>query len=185
MARRESSSPRRLTRSSSRDNDDSASTAIGRAFPPPDPRSSLRGGRPGRAVRQRAYDILGFAALGIGAASDSTFYAAGSGAAVQFRKLVLLGRIASVGPKKENRMEDLGLLAGIGTRPGRVHVAVAAGLGVAHNSRDTSALAVPLEAQVTWRFSHVVGLGLRGFLSVNRIATFGGLTLHVQVGRLR
>ena len=127
----------------------------------------------------------GFAALGIGAASDSTFYAAGSGAAVQFRKLVLLGRIASVGPKKENRMEDLGLLAGIGTRPGRVHVAVAAGLGVAHNSRDTSALALPLEAQVTWRFSHVVGLGLRGFLSVNRIATFGGLTLHVQVGRLR
>lgn len=93
---------------------------------------------PSANVRSTAW---GFAALGIGAASDSTFYAAGIGAAVQFRKLVLLGRIASVGPKQENRMEDLGFL--------------------------------------------VVGLGVRGFLSLNRIATFGGLTLHVQVGRLR
>ncbi len=52
----------------------------------------------------------GFVALGIGAAADSSFYAAGVGGAWQRRSLVLMGRIASVGPEKENRMEDLGLL---------------------------------------------------------------------------
>jgi hypothetical protein len=127
----------------------------------------------------------GFVALGIGGANDSTFYAAGVGAAWQRRSLVLMGRIASVGPEKENRMEDLGLLAGVGTQRGRFHYLAAAGLGVARNRQDSTALALPIEAQATWRFSGFAGLGLRGFLSLNKVSTFGGLTIVAEVGRLR
>ncbi len=127
----------------------------------------------------------GFVALGIGGASDSTFYAAGVGAAWQRRNLVLMGRIASVGPEKENRMEDLGLLAGVGTQRGRFHYLAAAGLGVARNRQDSTALALPIEAQATWRFSGFAGIGLRGFLSLNKVSSFGGLTIMAEVGRLR
>jgi len=127
----------------------------------------------------------GFVALGIGGARDSTFYAAGVGAAWQRRSLVLMGRIASVGPEKENRMEDLGLLAGVGTQRGRFHYLAAAGLGVARNRQDSTALALPIEAQATWRFSGFAGIGLRGFLSLNKVSSFGGLTIMAEVGRLR
>lgn len=129
----------------------------------------------------------GFAALGIGAtaAADSTFYASGLGASLQRGKLVLMARIAAVGPERENRMEDLGLLAGVASPPARFHYLVAAGLGVARNAADTTALALPVEAQATWRLSRLVGVGVRGFLSLNRVATFGGITLMAQVGRLR
>jgi hypothetical protein len=127
----------------------------------------------------------GFVALGVGAVGDSSFYAAGVGAAWQRRNLVLMSRIASVGPEKENRMEDLGLLAGVGTQRGRFHYLAAAGLGVARTSQDSTALALPIEAHATWRFSRVAGIGLRGFLSLNKLATFGGLTVMAQVGRLR
>ena len=127
----------------------------------------------------------GFVALGIGAAADSSFYAAGVGAAWQRRSLVLMARIASVGPEKENRMEDLGLLAGVGTQRGRFHYLAAAGLGVARDRHDSTALAVPIEAQATWRFSGFAGIGLRGFLSLNKVSSFGGLTVMAQVGRLR
>jgi len=82
-------------------------------------------------------------------------------------------------------MEDVGLLAGVGTQPGRFHFLAAAGLAAARNRRDSTALALPVEAHATWRFSRVAGIGLRGFLSLNKLSTFGGLTVMVQVGRLR
>ncbi len=58
-------------------------------------------------------------------------------------------------------------------------------LAAARNTRDSTALALPVEAQATWRFSRFAGIGLRGFLSLNKLSTFGGLTMMAQVGRLR
>lgn len=128
----------------------------------------------------------GFGALGIGGARDSTFFAAGVGAAFQRRKLVLMGRIAAVGPERQNRVEDFGLLAGLGTRPGRpLHFLVAAGLATVHDYRDSSALALPVEVHATWRFSRFAGVGVRGFLSINKLSDFGGLTVAVHAGRLQ
>ena len=127
----------------------------------------------------------GFAALGIGGAADSAFYAAGVGAAWQHRKLILMARIASVGPEEENRMSDAGLLVGIGTQGGRFHYLAAAGLATARSSQDSTALALPVEAHATWRFSKWGGIGLRGFLSINKLSTFGGLTVVTELGRLR
>jgi len=75
--------------------------------------SPLLGGAQENPAESPRTAFWGFAALGIGATdADSTFDAAGIGAAVQVRRLVFLGRIASVGPEKENRMEDFGLLLG-------------------------------------------------------------------------
>lgn len=127
----------------------------------------------------------GFVGLGIGAAADSTFYAAGVGAGLQRRSLILMGRIASVGPEKTNRIQDAGLLVGFGTQRGRFHYLAAAGLAAARNGQDSTALALPVEAQATWRLSRVVGIGLRAFLSINKLSSFGGLTVGAQLGRLR
>jgi len=127
----------------------------------------------------------GFAALGAGATdTDSSFYAAGIGAALQRGRLVLMARIASVGPEDTNRLEDFGALVGLGTRPGRWHAMVAAGVGGVRQSDNGTAAALPVEAQLTWRFTRVVGIGLRGFLSFNRFTDFGGLTVAAQIGRL-
>ena len=147
-------------------------------------------GVPNGGVAQRSdpsarHTFWGFVGLGIGAAADSSFYAAGVGAALQRHSLILMGRIASVGPEKENRMQDAGVLVGVGTRPGRFHYLAAAGLAVAKNNHDSTAVAVPVEGQATWRFSRFAGIGLRGFLSLNKLSSFGGLTVMAQVGRLQ
>jgi hypothetical protein len=139
------------------------------------------------AAAQAHPTYWGFVGLGVGQTDrDSTFYAAGVGAGLQRRNLIFMARIASVGPEKQNRMEDLGVLVGVATKSGRpLHFLVAAGIGTAHDPQSISAIALPVEAQATWRFSRWGGVGVRGFLSVNKLSNFGGLTLHAQVGRLR
>lgn len=125
----------------------------------------------------------GFVALGT---ASTCLCAVGVGAAWQRRSLVVLGRIAGYGTGSDANVEDLGLLAGIGTKRARVHYLAAAGLGAARDpGGDNTALAVPLEAQATWRFSGFAGIGLRGYLSLNKLSTFGGLTVMAEVGRLR
>lgn len=61
---------------------------------------------------------------------------------------------------------------------------MAAGLGAVETPDGVRGLGVPLEAQLFWRFSTVVGLGLYGFGNLNSEAAFGGATLALQVGRL-
>ena len=46
-------------------------------------------------------------------------------------------------------------------------------------------LGLPLETQVFWRPSTVIGLGLYGFADINHLRSFGGVTFGIQLGRLR
>jgi hypothetical protein len=43
----------------------------------------------------------------------------------------------------------------------------------------------PLEAQVTWLPAEFFGIGLYGFADLNQTRSFAGLTLSVQLGKLR
>lgn len=43
----------------------------------------------------------------------------------------------------------------------------------------------PLEAHVTWLPAEAFGIGLYGFADVNRIRSFAGVTLSIQLGKLR
>jgi hypothetical protein len=125
-------------------------------------------------------------AAGAAGAADSGFYASAISAAVQVRQIVFMGRVASIGTKKgNNRMEEAGLLVGVASPPAVFHGAVAAGLGVAKDSRDSSVIALPIEAQLSWRPIPWAGLGARVFANLNGLTNFGGVTLALQLGRLR
>jgi hypothetical protein len=81
---------------------------------------------------------------------------------------------------------DVGLLVGVATPPARRwHAGLAAGVGAAQAPDGTHGVGLPLEAQVSWRFSKIVGLGLYGFGDLNGAADFGGVTLALHVGRFR
>ncbi len=134
----------------------------------------------------QATAVWGFGALGVGATgTDSTFYAAGIGVGLQRGRVVALGRIAGVGPGKASHYEDAGFLVGLGGGRGRFHALAAAGFGLARNADKATSLAIPVEVQATWRTLPWLGLGVRGFLSINNLSTFGGLSLVAEMGRLR
>ena len=137
---------------------------------------------------QRRPTFWGQVALGAAGAAgtaDSGFYASAISAAVQVRQFVFMGRVASIGTPDGHRMDEAGLLAGIASPPAVFHGAVAAGIGVASDPRDSSVIALPIEAQLSWRPIPWAGLGARVFANVNGITNFGGLTVVLQLGRLR
>lgn len=90
---------------------------------------------------------------------------------------------------------DVALLYGRATRaPKRYQASVALGLAVADGCTGSglggcrnlpSVFGFPLETQVFWRPSKVFGLGLYGFADINHSQSFAGVTLGIQLGRLR
>jgi hypothetical protein len=60
------------------------------------------------------------------------------------------------------------------------------GGGVFSNCADISpVIGLPLELQAFWRPGGLVGLGLYGFANLNQAQSFAGVTLSLQLGRLR
>lgn len=168
-------------------------------------------------IRRSAF-LLGLAALpGIAAAQNPrpappfTFWlsvaplspgrALGTAALVaQYRWLVFSGRLALWDDPCDASdcwpNGDVGVLAGYGARAGgRWHFY--GGAGVASGFDDNSSfLAIPLQAEVTWRPLRFLGVGVMGFGSLavagpargTRNAesrSFGGVSLAVQLGKLR
>jgi len=137
------------------------------------------------ATRDRA-TYWGFLALGAAGAADSGFYASAIGGAWQRRHLILMGRVSSAATKKRvNRIEDVGVLAGVATSPGPLHASIAAGLSSVRDLRDSTDLGLPIEAAATWRFARWGGLGVRVFSVSNKLVNYGGLTLALEIGRLK
>lgn len=127
----------------------------------------------------------GQVALGAAGAADSGFYAASVGVGLQARHVLLLGRAGSIGTPKRKRMEEAGVMIGLATLPGVIHIGGGVGLGVADDKRGQSELALPMEVQATWRFSRHAGVGARLFANINKALNFGGVTVAFQAGRLR
>ena len=122
--------------------------------------------------------------------------------AYQFGRTVLAVRSALTGDILETLFastgdvigtEDFGVLAGRGTAPGSIHASAAVGLGIARVRRaigsgddaTTAYFGVPLEAQLFWRPARVFGLGLYGYGNLNGGQSFWGVSVSVQLGRLR
>lgn len=127
----------------------------------------------------------GFIALGPGGAADSGFYATGIGGGIQRGRKLYMARVASLDTPNRKRIQDAGILVGVARRPHRLHTGFAAGIGVATDSRDSTALAMPIESHVTWIITPRVAVGGRVFGSVNRLTNFSGLSVTLQLGRLR
>jgi hypothetical protein len=86
-------------------------------------------------------------------------------------------------------LADWALLAGIGSPPSTRHMYAAAGIGVAEIGRqgvpERHRLSLPLEAGASWRPLPVLGLGAVVFANLNSDATFGGVVVTLQAGKLR
>lgn len=118
----------------------------------------------------------------------------------QHRWLVLSGRLALWDDPCDASdcwpNGDIGMLAGYGAKAGgRWHVYGAAGLSSGFDD-NASFLAIPLQAEVTWRPLKFIGVGVMGFASigVGKAAqvmpyadsrSFGGVSLAVQLGKVR
>ncbi|MGH7671686.1 MAG: hypothetical protein ACREMC_02215 [Gemmatimonadales bacterium] len=112
------------------------------------------------------------------------------------RSTVALGDIVEVlfaNPGDIIGTEDFGLLFGRASAPGSIHASAAAGVGIARlqraagsgNESTSEHFGVPLEAQLFWRPTRVFGVGLYGYGNLNNEQSFWGLSVSVQLGRLR
>lgn len=135
--------------------------------------------------------------LGAGLGLGSEDFGAQLNASYQSGANLLSLRIASTAGLFEDEITDYGLLYGRATRAAGERYQLGAALGVAvvdgcrgggvfSGCQDVSAvIGLPLELQAFWRPGKTVGLGLYGFANLNRSRSFAGLTLSLQVGRLR
>ena len=134
--------------------------------------------------------LWGTIALGQAGITDSGMIHSSIGLSAQRGHLLVTGRIAAnqQGQKGNyrTRIQDVGILAGYATTPpAQMHFSIAGGLAVVHDIKDRSTVGFPIEAQATWRFLPAVGLGLRVFGVPNELSNYGGISLALEVGRLR
>ena len=92
---------------------------------------------------------------------------------------------------------DYAVLYGRATRPAgkRFHTSGSLGVALVEGCRSngflggchdiSTVVGLPLELQAFWRPGSLVGLGLYGFANFNAVRSFAGLTLGLQLGRLR
>lgn len=135
--------------------------------------------------------------LGLGGGGGSEGIAANMNASYQFGGSVMSLRTAATSGLYEDGLWDYALLYGRGTRPSESRYHAGAAVGVAlvdgctggsvfSSCRDISAVVgLPIEVQAFWRPGSLVGLGLYGFANFNGARSFAGLTLGLQLGRLR
>jgi hypothetical protein len=110
--------------------------------------------------------------------------------------LLSLRTAITVGPFDDG-FNDYALLYGRATRPAhsRYHVSAAAGIALVNGCNSDGFLGgceekptvvgLPVEFQAFWRPGKLVGVGLYGFANLNQTRSFAGVTLGLQIGRLR
>jgi hypothetical protein len=133
--------------------------------------------------------------IGGGLGAGSRDFAGHFNVAYQTGANLLSLRAATTAGIFDDGFGDVALLYGRATRaPERYQGSVALGLAVADGCPSSglggchnrpSVIGLPLETQVFWRPSRVFGLGLYGFADINHSQSFVGVTLGIQLGRLR
>jgi hypothetical protein len=135
--------------------------------------------------------------VGAGLGAGSEDFAGSLNASYQFGANVVSLRTAATAGLFDQGFNDYALLYGRGTRPAgeRYHASVGAGLSLVDGCQGGSVFSdcrsvqtvvgFPIELQFFWRPGSVVGLGLYGFANLNRSRSFAGVTLGLQLGRLR
>lgn len=83
------------------------------------------------------------------------------------------------------RYHDVGLLYGRAVRWSEGVAALSAGLAVARGDLDGTRPSLPVAARTSWHFSPALGIGVYGFLNLNREQPFGGAALTLELGVLR
>lgn len=134
--------------------------------------------------------------LGAGLGVGSEDFAAQLNGSYQFGGNLLSLRASATAGLFDDGFGDYALMYGRATSPTgkRYHASAALGLGIVHGCRGgglggcrdvSNAVGLPIEVQLFWRPGSRMGLGLYGFANFNDEQSFGGLTLSLQLGRLR
>ncbi len=146
--------------------------------------------------------------LGTGASADSNSpWAQGSSnsesdmagsinATAQFGKHAFSLRFVTGQALFEESFWDLGVLYGLATKPSVFHFSGGIGISLVGGTsgenffffstkKVSTTLGLPLEIQLSWRPLRFLGLCAYGFANLNKHHTFGGVTLCVQLGKLR
>ena len=134
--------------------------------------------------------------VGVGLGAGSEDFAGSLNGSYQFGGNLLSLRASVTAGVFDDGVGDYALLYGRATSPTaqHYHASVALGLGIVHGCRGgglggcqdlPNTVGVPIELQLFWRPGSLIGLGLYGFANFNDEQSFGGLTLGLQLGRLR
>ena len=106
-------------------------------------------------------------------------------------------RLTSVGVLFDRTLNDYGLLYGYTLTSSALFTSIGAGLavmsgtkyaGLFSNEKNKSigpTIGLPLEAELFWHPVNPLGLGLYLFADINPEKTFEGVTLSIQIGKLR
>lgn len=133
--------------------------------------------------------------IGAGVGAGSNDFAGHFNISYQSGASLFSLRVAGTAGIFSDGFSDVALLYGRATRaPERYQASVALGLAVADGCTGSglggcrnrpSVFGLPLETQVFWRPSKFFGMGLYGFADINHLRSFAGVTLGIQLGRLR
>jgi hypothetical protein len=134
--------------------------------------------------------------MGVGLGVGSEDIAGNLNGSYQFGGNLLSFRVSATAGIFDDGFGDYALLYGRATSPAakRYHASAALGLALVQGCEGgglggcqnvSDVVGVPLELQLFWRPGSLVGLGLYGFANFNSQRSFGGLTLGLQLGRLR
>jgi hypothetical protein len=131
---------------------------------------------------------------GIGAGSED--FGGSLNGSYQFGRNIISLRASATAGIFDDGFGDYALLYGGALRPAsrRYHAAFGAGIGLVHGCRGgglggcrdvANVVGIPIEVQAFWHPGGLIGVGLYGFANLNETHSFAGLTLGLQLGRLR
>ena len=135
--------------------------------------------------------------LALGGGVGSEDIAASMNGSYQFGANLISLRATATAGLFDDGFNDYAVLYGRATRPvgKRFHASGSLGVGLVDGCRTngflggcrdiSTVVGLPLELQAFWRPGSLVGLGLYGFANFNAAQSFAGLTLGLQLGRLR
>ena len=135
--------------------------------------------------------------FGVGLGVGSEDFSGTLNAAYQFGANVISLRNTGTAGLYDDGFADYAILFGRATRPAgkRYHLSGGIGVGVVDGCTadgflggcdDTGmVVGLPLEVQASWRPGRWAGLALYGFANFNQTRSFAGLTLALQLGRMR
>lgn len=124
---------------------------------------------------------------------DYGFYAKGtlqrSGRISSIRGMVL-GNAVSDNIYRENHFEEVGVMYGWASSPGRIHYSVSAGISAirvagSEQNEPEFTTGFPVDLALSYRPLPLIGFGVSAFANFNEVHNVGGLALRLDVGLLR
>lgn len=119
-----------------------------------------------------------------------------AGISIQLDKNLFTLRAYRVAGNLVEDLYDIGLLYGRAISTESAQFSYAAGLSLVKGEKGVivsngitaeriSTIGIPIELQANWELTNFIGLGITGFVNLNRAQSFAGITINLLIGKLR